>query len=281
MNDILSGYESSGMIRHLKSVIRLLQEPSGLHVPVFAVDWISGFPHMASYELLSSLLNSLQRVRTVVDSSQTLRGIMTEVKGFIEMLISAPSHMAGEELRMDNSRFSNPLMTSLRTCRLSEDPVSEIEWIAEELVGSTDFCRGLLFRFVLRETRFIWLEKFHTIYVLLEQLTLDQQDGPNRKVRLAWLDNHESMMSEIADIRNLHESDFTNEDMHNMRDLFESILRDIEHRSSLSHGSLTRDVTVPGDMTTRNLIGQFLVSAEPLEAGHQYLTVREAERFVS
>lgn len=282
-DDILFGYESSGMIRQLKSVIRLLQDPSALSVPVFPVNWISGFADMASFESLSSLLNSLQRVRLIVDSSQmdTLREIMTEVKGFIEMLISAPSHMDGEELRMENSRFSNPLMTSLRTCRLSEDPVSEIERIAENFIGSMDFCRGLLFRFVLRETRFIWLETFHTLYDLLEQLTIGHQDAPIRKVRLALLDDHESMMSEIAEIRNLHESDFTSDDMHNMRDLFESILRDIERRSSLSHGYLTRDVTVPGDVTTRDLIGQFLVSAGPLEAGHQYLTVDEAHRFVS
>jgi hypothetical protein len=282
--EVFSRPENFQVIRQFKSVVRMLQDPVLYHVPLYEVFMNPGFHDRASFESLSVLLSSLGQVRTVVQGNhkvEFLQGLMKTIENFIYMISRAPNHLVGEELRVyEAHHYFNPSITSPRSCRLSEDPVARIERLTREFVESMDFCRGLLFRFVQRETRDRWMDNFHELYDLFEQLLVGRLEFPiaTHSVRLAWFDSHESMVRYLARVRDLLPSvtDFSRGDLESMHSDLESFLRGIEQRSSMQTGSLRCGEIDPMEVTVRDTVRVFVATLGPLLGGRQYLTVEEA-----
>jgi hypothetical protein len=284
---VFSRTDNVGVIHQFQSVVRLFQDPDAYHVPLYEASPHSGFSERASFESLSMLLTSLRRVRTVLRGNdeqkrEYLQELMDTIQGFVLMMTRAPNHLVGEELRVHERPYYNPSITSPRSCRLSEDPVAQIERLTRELVDSLDFCRGLLFRFVPRETRDRWMDNFHELYDLFEQLLVGPQEYPiaTHNVRLAWFDHHESMVGYLSSIQSIYgnegSTDFPSGALHSIHSELERFLRGAEQRSSMMIRSLRGELDTM-EMTIRDAVGRFLAAADFLLNGRQYLSREEAE----
>jgi hypothetical protein len=294
--EVFSRTGNGDVIHEFQSVVRLLQDPVSDHVPLYSACPFFGISDMASYIARPELLTSLRRVRTVVlrgteeQKRVYLDGLMYTVREMIGMLTKAPNHLVGEELRSQETHaYFNPSITSPRSCRLSGDPVARIERLTREFFESMDFCRGLLFRFVPRDTRDRWMDNFHELYDLFEQLLVGQQESPYHNVRLGWFrrqpngNRYNSPVVFMFSIRDIYDRRsfgpyFSCDELNAMKTNFESILRNIENRSSMGIGSLRSEIEIDTrNSSVRDRVGEFLATVEALFRGRQYLTVEEAE----
>jgi hypothetical protein len=89
---------------------------------------------------------------------------MKAVHDLVVMPYQAPAHWTGDEMPLKSVLFRRCSAMFPRECRLAHDPLAGIERIARDFfIGSIDFCRGLLFRFVSRETRDEWIESLYEL----------------------------------------------------------------------------------------------------------------------
>jgi hypothetical protein len=159
------------LINQASAITRLAQDPDHAKVPLFETNADFGFPAILTYEKLESLIQSLVGVRGVCTASDVpqdekrtdLSEIMEAVHDIVELLYRAPAHDTGEELPQCPHPWGRSSAMFPRECRLAHDPLAGIERIATDLIGSIDFCRGLLFRFVSRETRDEWIESLYEL----------------------------------------------------------------------------------------------------------------------
>jgi hypothetical protein len=279
--EVFSRTENVGVIHQFQSAVLRLQRPDANHVPLFGVSMDSGFHGRASLESLSKLIRSLRLVQTiprVIDEETRvyLQDMMKTMRQFITMMTVA-NRNTRVAVHDSDSSTSSP-----RSCRLSRNPVADIDRLAREFVESMDFCRGLLFRFVPRETRDSWMSNFHELYDLFEQL-LDGQSGfsiETYNVRLTYPSDRESMERSLERIRNSYGSlkyhlDLSRNDLIYIRGELESLLQLVEGRSLMERKSLIREIDT-GETTARGAVGEFIAIVDPLFRERRYLSILES-----
>jgi hypothetical protein len=296
MRDVIEAGESAKlysreMINQYHSIVRLLQDNNPTHVPLYTLTgWRRGFEYTASFESLTKLVRILRRTREVVGEDERrrfLKEAMGSVQEYIDMFSEAPVHIPGEEFRLTDRFIDSRTIPAFRTCRLSEDPMLEIERVTEEFVGSLDFCRGLLFRFVSREVRDQWLESFHRLYDLFEQLLLEPHKSRinTHNVRWSLLADNDQLYSAISRIASNYNRQFTGSVSHDhivdTHELLESILVDGARRSSRCAGALKKEIYTPDGVDVWVAVNGFLVAATPILQGRKYLTLLEARRLAA
>jgi hypothetical protein len=268
------------VIHQFQSVVRRLQSAAEYLVPLYQVDMYYGF-HREVNESFSMLRTFLQQVQTrphVVPAYY-----LGTIKAFIQMMAGGGNNAVGVSENDD----LNPLFT-LRSCRVSENPVAEIERLTRGTVDSMEFCRGLLFRFVPEETRDRWIDEFHELYCLLDQLRRDPQSPmtATHNVQLSWpgsIADWASYQIRSNDVRlNHHITGYSRQSLELYEGHFRRLLRVVEDRSSMKFGSLTRGMeygSLTGDIesmeaTVRSAIEDFTGRAAPLF--HRFVTSEEA-----
>jgi hypothetical protein len=286
----LSEVTNLEVIRHARSLIRLAEDLDPEHVPLFETDSTTGFPNGISYEALTQIIIGLRGVRSVVtgdlpdtDKRASLDHVMTAVQETIRMMARSHEHAVGSEFRLTNSRYSHPRISFPRSCRVSDDPILEIERLTEDVISSLDFCRGLLFRFVPRASRDSYMESLYEVYELLEQQYIENRPTAIHNVRLVWVDRGMELVRDLLRIRLIY-LDTAEMSRWVVNDLTLIIQQDILERvfyrsTGNSESSEIYDELSSGDL--REALGAFLTAAQPILDGREYLSVDEAIAFVA
>jgi hypothetical protein len=280
--------DNPALIRHVRSVLRMAQASDPAYVPLYSGDMETGLPNHLSFQALSEIISGLRQVRPVVtsnipqsDKRNFLSPLMKVVEDTIRIIPGSDEHEVGQEFRMANYWYTHPMISFPRSCRFSIDPISEIERLTDEVISSLDFCRGLLFRFVSRETRDTLMESLHELYELLEQLYFGDSVNPraDENVRLVWVDDSLRLVRNLQRIRTVFDSACASMHMYN----FQAVeIHDIIYRNilwSVSQRSFEEIYTV-NIADPFDAVRSFLTAAESTVNGRVYLTVDEARAFV-
>jgi hypothetical protein len=280
IEDMLLEQPNLHALQQALSIVRLSQDSNPEHVPLFYVDIATGAPGLLTFDRLSQLISGLRQVREVItgdvplsDKRSFLANLMGEVEYTIRMISRAREHRSGEEF--DDAEYQRrPNGEFPRVVRLSEDPLARIDEITEQVVASIDFCRGLLFRFVSRETRDEWMETSHELYNILEQLYIgDEVDPQVEYVRLAWLRDFDIFVTRIREMMR-GGSDAS------IRILTEELFDSMASRHGVSLDRVYGLLEPSRIVFSMNALDHFTQAVYPLMNGQQYLTPSEADVFV-
>jgi hypothetical protein len=257
-------------------------------VPLYLVNANIGFPTVLSYGKLTRLIERLMRLRSLVtargvsdiDRSVVVYESMKPVHEIIRMLYRAPAHVTGDEMPLRYYPRRRSVEIFPRECRLSNDPLAGIERITRDLIGSIDFCKGLVYRFVSRETRSDWIESLHELYALLEQVFYGHQDIvlPSSNVRLVWMHQyHELIHGTIQGIQT-HLNDYLRLSEPRALDYISVLLSDfIQDGSSMRNPASYDFVGESSEMTAIEAVAEFLEAAQCI-THHGYISADEARR---
>jgi hypothetical protein len=184
-------------VKHLRqalSIVRLAQDPNPEHVPLFSAHIATGTPRSLSFEGLSQLIGGLRQLHVVLSgdevSLEDKRSFMIDLTDGVDAMINM--------IRENDIEYHRPGDGLPR--RHSEDPLARIVEITEQVVAHIDFCRGLLFRFVSRETRDHWMamsrELHDLLFGLLEDLYAEEDflEGLDEEVLVGVSEAAEELM---------------------------------------------------------------------------------------
>jgi hypothetical protein len=169
---MLSDAHNVDHLRRALSSVRWAQDPNPAHVPLFSAHFATGTPRSLSFEGLSQLIGGLRQLQEVLIGNEVSlddkRSFMIDLTDGVDAMIKM--------IREHDIKYHRPVEELPR--RHSEDPLARIDEITEQVVGHVDFCRGLLFRFVSRETRDYWMDTLRELhdllFVLLEVLYAEE-----------------------------------------------------------------------------------------------------------
>jgi hypothetical protein len=197
----------SGKYFRLRSAVRMYQHEDLTLVPLFSTTTTSGFPSDSFGRVLSDLLDHLRNAQSALSDEDEynrqflLKETQELVRLFLDIIGKAPVGDSG--LYLDSLNVPFPHVSPQ-----SPDPVARIGELLDGTIGSAEFSRNFLFRFVTPFTRDRYFQMFIELVDLIDQLSHDViEDDAAMCVGLYHASDNAAMRNVVYELQDLKSQD--------------------------------------------------------------------------